>query len=606
MTKKRSSSRSGHSHAKAPQPAPAGAAGGTLLAGRKFWLASLVPLIVATAMTSPKLPRPFNGLHSWAQADAAWFARNHVRYGLGYTKGLATMAVGNPPPPEPKRYVNHPQLSILLNAAAMLVLGANEWSLRLVSMLLNVGILLLLLKIFRPLVGEVPALLAALLLAMFPITAYFYAGGWVVLLWLAACWCYLVLTGQIPDGPKPKLAHYLGLGACLFLMPHLTWSAFFYIAAIGVHYVARCVFRRQWPKLPVLAVLLLVPAAGAATVFLVLLGARGWNVEQLLALYKWRSAGPRAGEFHWAPWFRRAWKYALSNFTWPVLALGGGYLAYRLVCRLLTVTRLATRQERIELPLPYPLLLLFLLPGVLQLLVLRSFLLPHQFAERPLAPFVAIAAAMAVTGFGRLFAFVGRYVAVLVQAVLIVACAWACVVGAGYYYRIKWNPPQKIAMWRQLNRLVSPDRALMTFDAELDHLIVTEHKAKGAVYRGEPAWYIDRPIANAYTPQQIEKLRATGKFPCYLMPYVRSLPYGRYGREGGRKVYELHRQAANYLARTYPIIKTYPYLKPVLDEKKEEVIGFGMRPYAVFDLTRPKSVSASPVPGPAPGPPGGP
>jgi hypothetical protein len=55
--------------------------------------------------------RPFCGLHSWAAVDRTWAAGNHVKYGLGYTKGLYTLAVGNPPPAHPRRYVSHPSLT---------------------------------------------------------------------------------------------------------------------------------------------------------------------------------------------------------------------------------------------------------------------------------------------------------------------------------------------------------------------------------------------------------------------------------------------------------------------------------------------------------------
>ena len=50
--------------------------------------------------------RPYYGLHSWATANRAWAARNHVKYGLGYTKGYHTLAVGDPPP---KRYIPEPE-----------------------------------------------------------------------------------------------------------------------------------------------------------------------------------------------------------------------------------------------------------------------------------------------------------------------------------------------------------------------------------------------------------------------------------------------------------------------------------------------------------------
>ena len=71
--------------------------------------------------------RQYYGLHSWANANRAWAARNHVKYGLGYTKGYHTLAVGDPPPAHPQRYVSHPSLVTLITAFGMLLFGTEEW-----------------------------------------------------------------------------------------------------------------------------------------------------------------------------------------------------------------------------------------------------------------------------------------------------------------------------------------------------------------------------------------------------------------------------------------------------------------------------------------------
>lgn len=60
------------------------------------------------------ITRPYYGLHSWACANHAWAARSHLKYGLGYTKGYHTPAVGYPPPANPQRYVSHPPLKTLI------------------------------------------------------------------------------------------------------------------------------------------------------------------------------------------------------------------------------------------------------------------------------------------------------------------------------------------------------------------------------------------------------------------------------------------------------------------------------------------------------------
>ena len=102
-------------------------AGGPGLCERRFWILafgvvlisvftrlfdfSLVPLSYNVLFVT----RPYCGLHSWENAHRAWAARCHVNYGLGYTRGYSTPAVGEPPPAHPQRYVsliiNHPPLS---------------------------------------------------------------------------------------------------------------------------------------------------------------------------------------------------------------------------------------------------------------------------------------------------------------------------------------------------------------------------------------------------------------------------------------------------------------------------------------------------------------
>lgn len=51
------------------------------------------------------ITRPYYGLHSWANANRAWAARSHVKYGLGYTRGYRTLVVGDPPPPREVHFV---------------------------------------------------------------------------------------------------------------------------------------------------------------------------------------------------------------------------------------------------------------------------------------------------------------------------------------------------------------------------------------------------------------------------------------------------------------------------------------------------------------------
>lgn len=111
-----------------------------------FWLCAGLLAALAASNLSRDITRPFYGLHSWGQAHFAWVARSHVKYGLRYTKGFDTFAVGDPPTENPTRYLDHPQLPTLLDATAMLLFGINTWALRIAHMSATIATLLIFLK----------------------------------------------------------------------------------------------------------------------------------------------------------------------------------------------------------------------------------------------------------------------------------------------------------------------------------------------------------------------------------------------------------------------------------------------------------------------------
>jgi len=186
------------------------------------------------------ITEPFCGLHSWDLADRAWAARSHVKYGLGYTKGLRTLVVGDPPPEHPEYYVSHPPLETWILAAGMLLLGTEDWSVRLFEVVLTVPCLFLILLLLRRLYGGACALLTGLLLVLMPPSGYFGFNPLMVLLSLWALYEYLLLTGRLGEEPAAKGRHLLGLAVALFVLVQVNWAGVFYAFVIGVHYVVRC------------------------------------------------------------------------------------------------------------------------------------------------------------------------------------------------------------------------------------------------------------------------------------------------------------------------------------------------------------------------------
>jgi len=86
----------------------------------------------------------------------------------------------------------------------MLLLGSQEWQVRLFDLILSIPVLLLILLLLRKLYGIGCALLSGLLLVSLPLSTYFGFKSLMTLIGLWALWRYLLLTGQSHDGPKPK------------------------------------------------------------------------------------------------------------------------------------------------------------------------------------------------------------------------------------------------------------------------------------------------------------------------------------------------------------------------------------------------------------------
>jgi len=146
-----------------------------VLCERHFWvfafgiiIVSIVTRVFDFSLMPPSyqglfITRPYYGLHSWENANRAWAARSHVKYGLGYTRGYRTLVVGDPPPAHPRRYVSHPSLETLITALGMLLFGTGEWAIRLFDLIISIPALLLILLLLRKLYGCGCALLSGLL-----------------------------------------------------------------------------------------------------------------------------------------------------------------------------------------------------------------------------------------------------------------------------------------------------------------------------------------------------------------------------------------------------------------------------------------------------------
>ncbi len=542
---------------------------------RNFWLcAGLLVVLLCTIMTqfwspSNNITRPFYGLHSWADAHRAWAARVHLKHGLGYTKGFVTWAVGDPPTENPSRYLDHPPLINLLDAAVMAVLGINTWALRATNVAITVIALLLLLKILHRLMDEKTALLAGLFFCLFPLIGYFGVNMWLYPLSFWAIWCYLTLIKGLKDGPEPSVLHKCGLAAGLFLALQISWEGFFFALAIGVHYVFRCIHRRRFPEMTILTILIVAPLSSLALNFVILAAGRGWDFQRILELYKWRAGSGELKELTWPMWFGRFWEHAITNFSLPILITTIVYLTFG---QLFVFMETKPNKRDKRRPRQFPHFWLFLMPAIFQLFILRGALWPHQTWERPLIPFIAIAAAEGVMLLGDLLRKINKIVAYIAMTALVAVFAIFCVIGVKHYYYIRWQAPAKIEMFEMLQNKIPPDKALLSWEP----FIVHQHKAKGAFYRPEIAWYLDREIVQAgivknrklmvaETLKNIEQKARTGKYPYYLIPQWKPLM-----------------PLIIQLAQRYQVYKQIPGEQG--ESKDGKFLRAGMMTYFIFDL----------------------
>ena len=483
-----------------------------------YWLigTALIIFTVAIMMVEPRplsfrpFNGPLNGLHSWAQASGAWAARAHAHYGLSYTKGFTTWAVGDPPTENPKRYVDHPQLSGLLMGGVMAIFGANDWTPRLVRVITTIMGILILLRVLRGLLEEKTALLAVLFLGLFPLTGYFSVGGWLFVITSWALWRYLVLIGSLSDGPSPKTRHLVEFAITLFLMVQLNWSGLFYAFTFGLHYVLRSMFRRGKLRPAVLMILIVMPLTSLAMNFAVMRAGYGGETQKIFDLYKWRATKDEGGNIQASQWFSTLLRHSVSNFTWPVLILVMGHCGYLLAGRAV----LFYRGSSPRLSWDFHQIWLFLLPGVILLIVFRGLVREHQYWLRPFALFMAISASLGLTMIGDILRKIHRRAAVagVIAGVIIVAVF--CTRGLAAYRQIRWQSPRTIELFQELNRQIPPDKALLTFK----DFVIKQHPAKGSFYRPEYAWYLDRDMIVAQTMPEIEQKAQTGRFTRYFIP----------------------------------------------------------------------------------------
>jgi hypothetical protein len=411
---------------------------------------------VAALLLSRGVGAPFVGWHELNSAMYAQFARNHLQYGLGYTKLYCTWGATATPPEAPDRYLNHPPLVCLWTSLPLAVLGDHEWAARLVPIGATLGSVVLLVRIVGGLGGHLLGVLAGFFFATLPVTAYFGRMidhvAPVQLFTLLMLHGYLLWTGLYTGPARGRAgARWYVAGAVLGI--GTGWAAVLPAFLICAWHALRVA--RGSGDARLLAWLAGAPAAAIAAVVLHILAGCGWDLTMLPALVAGRSLGGVGGAQAWPDWLAVQWVHLTRNFTLP------GALA-AIACAEVMAASLA-RPPRGALAALFPLrgdlaaaTGLTGLHGLLYVALFKNAAWFHDYWQLFLGPFVAVSlASLAVVAFEAVRPRWPRLAPVAMASLMLLPVPWTAASLA--FYAAQRQPfSEHVEALRRLRDLVPP------------------------------------------------------------------------------------------------------------------------------------------------------
>jgi 4-amino-4-deoxy-L-arabinose transferase-like glycosyltransferase len=316
------------------------------------------------------------GHDGYAGAHWALMAKNHVRYGLGVTKGYSLMNCGYPLVGRPRPYLQQPPGSILLIALAFWMLGQHEWVARLMSVLFSLGTLVFVYLIGRRLCGRWAGVLAAAAFAATPMELGYgrvpMQMGYGLFFMAAAVHSY---ARWIERPTRARGALVLGMVA---LGEICAWEACYTSFFLWLHHL----FwppggKRNWRWLVWLA----ATALGAFTLVLSHILAHPLGFQCLKQRFLWRSAPGPGWQFTNWQLLRLEYQRCLEIFTLPLCVLSIAWCA-------ILIWRLAKRKAQPNESLP----LIFLATTATYVGIFRQGAWIHDISLYYGSPFFALAA----------------------------------------------------------------------------------------------------------------------------------------------------------------------------------------------------------------------
>jgi 4-amino-4-deoxy-L-arabinose transferase-like glycosyltransferase len=377
----------------------------------RAWWARLRPhlpflaiLAVAFYLITINVASPWQSMHEDNGTLNESIAVNHLRYGLGVTKGQDLLdeearqsfgpqhvteaqhfAYFRYGPVHPQVYGDHPPLLGLTIAASFIIFGFHFWAERLVPIVYSLLGLLLFYRLVYWVFDIGVARLAAFLYATFPMLAYF--GRNVSHEAAVMFWALLLLTGYVRWCRQPTRGALAQMALAVVIGGLYGWPMFYFapilciVDAIAARRIAR----------PLALVTVLPAALTFALVMAQLDWVMGGNLSRLSAMFAYRTGGGQ----HGVAVTTIAWLHQLT--VWNAEGFGAWSQAALPLAAFFAAARAGVEGWSLRLRL----LVIPAVWGISHVLIFRNGALIHAYWQFYLLPVYALALAWAAVTLAR-------------------------------------------------------------------------------------------------------------------------------------------------------------------------------------------------------------
>ncbi len=465
------------------------------------FMARVTILAIALLLLTRNVTDWFVGWHEWNNALYSYFARNHIQYGLGYTKLFNTWGDTLTPPANPHRYLNHPPLVAVWTVIPMFFFGDHEWVGRSVPIVTTLGSVWLLMVIVSRLQSPLLGILSGFFYATLPVTAYFGRmldhTSPVQFFSLLMLHGYLQWAGLYGNSYRraPGAVYYI-LGAVLGI--GTGWATVIMAGLIWLWNLCRA-FGDSSPRRLILW-LTVIPAASLAAVVTHIAWGCNWNITWLGPLFLTRTLAERTPT-PWVKWLYKNWQFITLNFSPPGAAAAVIYLV-TIPTTLRYTTSDSPLREIIRNKTSVIPILLTGLQGLIWVCMFKHQSWEHGYWQYLIAPFFAVAMAAVVMAVYTLLDKSAPRLAMWITLLLVMLPIPFSAYSVDQFYQ-KHGPRSYVAVFKSLSQLI-PSRV----PAMISEKCPTDSESFGSYTSTwttpQFAYYANRPMIHSVDFNEIQ------------------------------------------------------------------------------------------------------